>query len=835
MDYKEIYQQIINDEAILFLGAGFSMENICENGNYKSGKELANYLCDKSNVDVTDYLNIACSKYIQTFPTKDEGVIHLINELKQEFKTKSISDAHEWILKLPWKRIYTTNYDDVAEYASHKLNIKRESFNILSTAEPKEVMSSIIHINGYIDDILDTSTYDEFENKFKITHESYFKDEFLNSDWKSLFIDDLYEVKRVIFLGYSLDYDFSLQSLIAQDARDKCIFVDYAADDKINADKKFRFESLGECTFEGVRSFSNNLKKYEGIVNKIENSKYKSFSKITPECYPHSGKGEVTQNEVFSFFVMGHFEQKFINSDDRVIIDRKEEILKVQNELDNKVFLIHSKFGNGKSIFKHILMSKLCYKFNVFELNRSSNIYDEVQMIEKETEDKYFIVIDDFGEYMNRIGTICNLMSDNGRLILFVRTPIKDNLCYQLYKKNILKPEDIEEIDLNFLNNNQLNEIYNTFNTYGYWGKLSKTDKHSHIDYYKKKCKNEFSNILYFVMDSDNIKDRISKIMLNINNQKMIQEYMIADAIMSILGIKIRSLEILEILDIDIKLFYRVIKGPTFIEIIKVDQYQNIRLLSPIFADYILKHTEKKKILAIASIIYNNSNKVISKDLKYSIRKNMISRSNISLIINCKGDELDRFAIGFFDSLRESPISKTNPFYWLQYAISMLNVGDLIKSNLYFENAFKTSEEFFKDPDLSHINTHYSRYLFEKILKDDALNFDFNKLIEIHRRLFVDNNNGGSNLKYCLRQILYYRTVFEKFISSSGNITWFKEYNDMLHYIVKVSIDYFDNSKIQKYEIDAQVKENIRNMSSHFNEHVNKSLCDELFNKFRCL
>lgn len=833
MDYRTIYQEILNGEAVLFLGAGFSIGNSCEGGLFKTGAELAHYLCDIVGNARTDNLNIACSKYLNHFADWDEGVLPLVKELKKQFMAKSICESHEWLLSLPWKRIYTTNYDNLAELASEKRKIKRKSFNILVDTEPTAVINSIIHINGSIKDTEGVKDYDSFENCLKITHESYFKDYFLESDWKSLFVDDLFGAKRVVFLGYSLDYDFSLQSMIIDEAKNKCIFIDYSEKDETNSDKAYRFDALGKYSFEGVKRFSEHLKEYEKEVFKQVLNKTMAFERISPESYPYSSLGTISGNEVFAFFVRGKFEAKFINTEDKVIIDRTSKIEEVQRALQDmsvRTLILHSKLGNGKSIFKHSLMNVLCTTNPVYELTSTENIYDEIEKIEIEAQSykEYFIVIDDFGEFMYKLDVIYKKVSVKARFLLFVRTPIKDNLCNQLYRKKIVTLEEIEEIDLNKLDEKELPDVYRTFSTYGYWGRLGTINKDKHIRYYSTNCKREFANLSYFVLESEDVKKKISKILLAVKRKNDICEFLLADAILSKLGIKINSLHILQLLGINIKLFFREVKSPDLVEILNVKE-QEVETLSPIFADYLLRDFDNDFILSIAAKIYINSSKMISGDIKYSIQKNLVSRSNIHLITNSGVGELDELAISFYDRLRESKVSKANPFYWLQYAISMLNQNKLDEAGRYFDNAFMVSKEFFSDPDLSHINTHYSRFLFEKeIQKKSFETFDFQKIRDIDSMLFVYNTNTGSNLKYCLRQIKYYKEIYDKYISGSNNAKWQLEYNGMLERIVKVSIQYLENSVRERYELDNQARKNICEMCGHFKDHVKEGLVCEL-------
>lgn len=833
MDYRTIYQEILNGEAVLFLGAGFSIGNRCEGGLFKTGTEMAHYLCDMVGNAQTDNLNIACSKYLNHFADWNEGILLLVKELKKQFMAKSVCESHEWLLSLPWKRIYTTNYDNLAELASEKRKVNRKSFNILIDTEPSAVIISIIHINGSIKDTEDIKDYDSFERCLKITHESYFKDYFLESDWKSLFVDDLFGAKRVIFLGYSLDYDFSLQSMIIDEAKNKCVFIDYSEKDETNSDKAYRFEALGKYSFEGVKGFAEHLKEHEKEVFKQVLDKTTAFERITPETYPYSALGSIGGNEVFAFLVQGRFEAKFINTEDKVIIDRTSKIEEVQRVLKDgsvRTLILHSKLGNGKSIFKHSLMNNLCSLNPVYEMISTENIYDEIEKIEIETQNynEYFIVIDDFGEFMNKLDVIYRKVSERARFLLFVRTPIKDNLCNQLYRKKVVTPEVVEEIDLNKLDKKELQYVYRTFSTYGYWGGLGTIKEETHIRYYLTNCKREFANLSYFILKSEDVKKKISDIMIAVKKKKDICEFLLADAILSKLGIKMNSIQILQLLGINMKHFFRVVKSPDLVEILNVKE-KEVETLSPIFADYLLKDFDNDFILGIAAKIYINSSKVMSNDIKYSIRKNLVSRSNIHLITNSGAGELDKLAISFYDRLRESKVSKTNPFYWLQYAISMLNKNRLDEAGRFFDNAFKISKEFFADPDLSHINTHYSRFLFERELQKKSFEaFDFEQIRDINLRLFIDNTNTGSNLKYCLRQIKYYKKIHDKYISGSNNANWQLEYNRMLEGIVKVSIQYLEKSVRERYELDSLARKNICEMRDHFKEHVKEGLVYEL-------
>src|SRR5574344_1250014 len=126
---KEIIESALTGNAILFLGAGFSVGAINVKGSkFFIGKELCETLIEEGNIDVEgeeerdlEDLGYISRRYLESNNTKRD----LIGLLKNNYSCKTVSDEHMTIAKIPWKKIYTTNYDDVMEVSSRTVNILR--------------------------------------------------------------------------------------------------------------------------------------------------------------------------------------------------------------------------------------------------------------------------------------------------------------------------------------------------------------------------------------------------------------------------------------------------------------------------------------------------------------------------------------------------------------------------------------------------------------------------------------------------------------------------------------------------------------------------------------
>ena len=117
MKLEQAIKCALDGEAILFLGSGASFGAInIRDEEMISVSKLSQKIypnCEDVQQAVDLFLT---TKNDNTIDKKSE----LISMLKDEFTCKSITKQQESIAEIPWKRIYTTNYDNVIELAYSK-------------------------------------------------------------------------------------------------------------------------------------------------------------------------------------------------------------------------------------------------------------------------------------------------------------------------------------------------------------------------------------------------------------------------------------------------------------------------------------------------------------------------------------------------------------------------------------------------------------------------------------------------------------------------------------------------------------------------------------------
>lgn len=158
---NEICRAIVAGKAILFLGAGFSMEaKDVHRQKLPSGGALAKLIIealgetpqpDESLVEAADYF----------LSHNSGGRSALVDLLRRTFKVCEWESWQESIACLPWKRIYTTNYDDLVERCRSFRNLKTKS---VTPEDPDDQLRKTsylcVHINGFIDQMNEARTLD---------------------------------------------------------------------------------------------------------------------------------------------------------------------------------------------------------------------------------------------------------------------------------------------------------------------------------------------------------------------------------------------------------------------------------------------------------------------------------------------------------------------------------------------------------------------------------------------------------------------------------------------------------------------------------------------------
>lgn len=830
MDLQQAIKYVMDEEAVLFLGAGFSYGGTnVSGGEMKVGRDLSYAICDDLGITKSDNLTISSSRYIEDESCK-KGLEKFIDFLHNELICVETTLDQDTICKLPWMRIYTTNYDNIVEVSSEKQGISRETITITNAmySAARNMEQAIVHINGFIKKLDKQTFYDEF----KITDDNYNRDGLLQSPWRNLFETDLMKAKTVIFIGYSLKYDQELVRCIANlNIKEKCVFIDC---ESLSGDDEFKIKRYGTLYKIGTAGFVQEIvevaKDYTPQIKKIELS---GFEKR--ELASYYSDEHYSSKDVIDLLVKGKLDIQYITQAG-YCVHRKSKMKEVKEQIKKKqVVIIQSKLGNGKTVFLECLAYELLKDYNVYFLKNIDNYIDDLQLIQSVENQCNIIMIDDYGYYIQFIKALGRNFPENLKLVITCRTAININLYYDLTEKYGYSEENLYLCDIDKMADPDIVELVKVLNQNRLWGKFDTVNFSQKKKLINRKYDANMSKIFYLLLESEEIEKQIKKVLSVLDEKFELRKFVIVQAINSLCRLKLSYSDICKFVNISDDLLRSYAMNQDVREILDSENNQFI-LSSAIYVQYLVaKSNMKKEMIEMLTKLYEECSKNDVWVKKYiQQRKFLVSRSNIKLIFSPKGkltkqDEEEIF--NYYDSIKNLTTATDNPFFWLQFGITALNLERYPLTKIYFDNAYANADKI-DDFDSYQIDTHYARLLMCAEMSNNRNNKEtaLESFYRAHKLLW-ENSNSGTKLSYVLKQtglyVDYYET-YKKMLNEDER----ERYLATAYKMEEKYMKYFEIKDLFKVPIDVAVTYlKYRKIFKGTPYQIMLKKCDEIYNK----
>ena len=257
---------------ILFLGAGFSIGATNIDGTtLPLSHDLRDEFSDMLGVSPNDY---PLDTLVEEVQSRDDMDLYQI--LYRKFTVTKLQPHHTTILSLPWRRIYTTNFDDAVEHHHSSKNFAVPSYTTTETKPRRLPHGSIIHLHGAIR----ATTEDTVLEQLVLSESAYIRQQFEKSPWYDEFIRDLRFCENCFFVGYNLR-DLHISAILLQDPifRRKTCFVTKSDPDEILLN---RIRPFGEVLPIGAEGFSELCKTLPKPAPSIDPHSLKAFKYVDP-------------------------------------------------------------------------------------------------------------------------------------------------------------------------------------------------------------------------------------------------------------------------------------------------------------------------------------------------------------------------------------------------------------------------------------------------------------------------------------------------------------------------------------------------------------------------
>lgn len=708
MVIEEAVKKLLDGDALLFAGAGCSVGALnLRNKPFLQGKKLSKHFANLAGITHMASLEDASEAFIDKY-----GKSKLIAEIQNEFTAKKIASQHQELGAMPWKILYTTNYDNVLEEA-----FKKNSKNLVTVTasdNPMEIpreQTLCIHLNGFVGRL----NLDNVGKELKLVESSYLSDQLADSPWASVFCQDIRFAQAVFFIGYSLN-DLEIKRILIDEPSlsEKCFFLLGKSPDELTVMRAKRFGTVHNS------SLSEFCRLVEGVHKTYEPIR-KAFSTLSIKEHTASQRGARVTDEAFSDLLL------FGKRDARIIFESfksKKHYLLERSATDelfrlldggNSVVVIHSDLGNGKSLFLESLWLKaLEHGFRVFEVREhNEEAARELEQISGLGE-KAFVTIEEYQDWLTEIQHF-KLKADRGSvLILTARNAINDVVYDHLSRK--LDLQSIPEIGLDILDEAEINWFIDTLEEYGLWAKFAarRLDKSYFI---RINCRGQIHALLLRLLDSPDIGQRLRNLAESLTKNKERYEILLGVCILTLLNQNPSMNSLVDIFGTEIISSSQFRRDPTVKEFIDFAQSE-IVVKSPIAAQYILtKATDPAIVVSTMSRMATRIHTISSISQRYqSMFKNFMRFNNVQMVLPSEGKRAA--VITYYESIKNLERCKKNPLFWLQYGIASLVIDDLFHSRRYMETAYSYAEDN-PEFDTFQIDNHYARLLLFEAIKED--------------------------------------------------------------------------------------------------------------------
>ena len=700
--------------ATLFVGAGVSFLSKNEEGKaLPNGDGLSDILHDELEIERRKHSLASISDYYRT----KKGSASLVNLLKSQFSAAETDQQLINLYRLPWRRIFTTNYDLVIENSQLSKNSQRFSH----IDKPRNVSEgSIIHLNGRIENAIPQSLDDDIT----LTDRSYSLSNLISTGWMSLFLSDLKTSKYIIFIGYSLS-DLDIARALIEDPnlyRKTIIFVGPDTDEvELNRVSKF-----GVVFTEGVDLlFSHHSRAASNYTPLPVTDQLLVCQELNLE---KSGRSEPAAELVYNQLVFGAaplqdiLSRESINDADQFLVERSDVTLLLNSDVDKfRDIFVTGEFASGKTFsLLQIAIFALERGGRVFWINDGPELARDLGLIAR-MEGDIWILCD---SYANKIDTLKAYIKQRRlthKLVLAERTATHELVRSSLEADAAFGP--IREVTLSRLDLSEAIGFDSLVNFAGLWGAHAGLSSGSRSKVLLTDLDGSLYRLLIEIIKSRKVQQDIETLLSPLREDDGLMRFFVTALIVKVMGFDFWINDWQHFYSVpDIRNMLRRY-GAGINHFINLDSSQ-LHLRSGIISQFILRNfSSDETILDCLVDMYNcSSNDLFKDDGLSEIAFELRHYNRVEPLFSDKNKLF--YLRRYFLEIRSFPRTVNNSDYWLQYGIAMSIHGDLPAAQEAFSTAY--AKEKSKDrPNLVKIDNYFARFELELAIYEDDSNAAF--------------------------------------------------------------------------------------------------------------
>lgn len=650
--------------SILFLGSGFSLgtHNISRE-NPPNGKGLRKHFITELGLPSdTEYdLQVLTEEFANNDSQK------LRDELYRIFRITSLNEAQAAVLDEPWRRIYTTNYDDSVE--THRIKKRQipHSFDVSEDVPNKLQHGAVIHLHGSIRLI----TPENVKTSLVLGEASYVNQYVVRSPWYDQFQRDIAFASRLYIVGYSLA-DYHIAALLLENATlaARTIFIQGPVSDPVFLRRTAAF---GETLFIGTEGFAEQISSASRPAAKSDITKLRAFKSLNP-VRDRKTIEQPTASEVYDLLVYGDFDPGRLAKSqptESYAIARAHSVQFAVEAIErNRALVVDGRIGNGKTVFLHLLafeLAKRGWTCLHFKPNHPDAIA-EISALSDAT--RLIIFIDQYSGAQDSLQGLRVALSD-AKFVIEVRTGTFEVRYHELVE---LLPRPFDRITINHLHSDEFKAF-------------TKLCELAGLPLPSQGQSKELRDILLEMFNNRSIRNRIEEFLKPLFEQANTRRILAIAMLTAAHQGTISTGFVRSVIGVDPFVALKPLEHLAK-EIFELSS-DNLRARSTIFSSFVVEtFIDTKEITdAIVELTLASAERRSQRTYRV-LMSNMMAYSSLRRILRHKGDQA-ALIIDIYERLRHDDRVSGEPLFWLQYAIAMSEVPRLDTAQEYIQTAYR--------------------------------------------------------------------------------------------------------------------------------------------------
>lgn len=657
--------------SVIFLGSGFSLNasNIKQT-SIPGALQLEEFIASLLKLPAKKHrLSTLASHAIKTEPHA------LYDLLYNNFTCAKPTSDQESIINRPWLRLYTTNYDDVAEVIHQRSDRHLDSFTLNDKRPSKIRDGSIIHLHGSVREL----SPDNLATQIVLSDEAYAGQIAVKSRWFDDFLQDIRYSEACFFVGYSAS-DHHIAALLLEDPTltTKLYFI-------VEPDPDPLVE--GQLADKGI-VLSIGLPGFVELLNTLPSSEPRTIHSIRAlrllDARPPQAAVKPTAIEISNLFRYGNFHYGRCAGTlphAHYVTPRKRLLDEMLSKLQtSRALILHSRLGNGKTILSDIFAIILAQQgYTCFRYRGHSRI-TEAELRTLAALDKLLVIFDSALDAGDFISTISNRVP-RAKILVCYRTGLFD-VRFEEIQESTPKPFSI--VDLNRLDEEDISDLISIARGSGLQDLLPILED--------RRPPREFRDLLIKAYESRHIIQQIQSMMDRAFSDRRTKMLIICAVLLKRADMRIEPHLLRRVSGSDV--YSAITKGDEFLREVLASDDDGIAVRSAIFSEFVLKRFVNS--LDILDVAFELT--LVAQERREQEKYRMLSGwlmqySNLTAIA---GSDSPGFRLigSHYERLRLEDEVNKEPLFWLQYAIFMVEQGDLVRANEFIDAAYARAVAF---------------------------------------------------------------------------------------------------------------------------------------------